>query len=213
MRIRFLIPFVASLTVLALARGLPLAADPAMTGAQAFVQELGTKAVDILDREGLAPDQRVEAMRSLFNDYFDVPGISQWVLGRHWRRATDEQIKAYRELFEDFIVYGYARRFGAYAGERLQINRAIAEADGMTLVHSEVARPGGQGAVQVEWRVEQQGGVLKIRDVVVEGVSMAQTQRSDFAAAIQQKGGSIDGLLDTLRQKIAELKAEVEKSG
>jgi len=70
----------------------------------------------------------------------------------------------------------------------------------VTLVQSEVFKPGSQPA-RVDWRVRTAGGQPKIVDVVVEGVSMAVTQRSEFAAVIQRSGGRVAGLLTALRDK------------
>ena len=74
-----------------------------------------------------------------------------------------------------------------------------------SIVYSELVRPQGDGVIRVDWRVRQNGDIYKIVDVYVEGISMGQTQRSEFASVIKQKGGTIEGLLQVLRTKVSAL--------
>jgi phospholipid transport system substrate-binding protein len=71
-------------------------------------------------------------------------------------------------------------------------------------VSSQVARPGGGPPIRIDWRVTDYGGSYKINDVVVDGVSMAITERSEFASVIQRNGGSVQDLLTMLRAKTAD---------
>ena len=71
------------------------------------------------------------------------------------------------------------------------------------IVASEIIRPSGAPPVKVEWRLTDQHGTYKIRDVAVDGISMAVTQRSEFASVIQRNGGQVQGLIAMLRDKTA----------
>lgn len=86
-----------------------------------------------------------------------------------------------------------------YLGEQFRVTGERPDGE-VTLVQSEVFKPGSQPA-KVDWRVNTAGAQPKIVDVIVEGVSMAVTQRSEFAAVIQRNGGNVDGLISALRQK------------
>jgi phospholipid transport system substrate-binding protein len=176
------------------------AAQPAAAAEspKALVEMLGDKAIRSLTGN-VQREERESRFRTLLREGFDVPAIGRFTLGRYWRQASPAQQQEYLTLFEKFIVQAYAARFAEYSGEQFKVTGERADGDA-TVVQSEVAKPGAQPA-KVDWRVAQTGGQPKIVDVVVEGVSMAVTQRSEFASVIQRNGGNVEGLLKALRQK------------
>lgn len=184
-------------------------AAPLGQEAQDFIRNLADQTVTVLDDDNLSTEVRVKRMGDLFTRNFAVDYIAQWVLGRYWRSASPAERQEYVRLFKDFIVYGYAQRFSDYAGQKLQVRSATPVSDDTVIVRSEIVQGGGQKNIQVDWRVTRENGGFQIRDVSVEGVSMAQTQRSDFTATVQNQGGTVAGLNRALRSKIAQLKAEL----
>ena len=183
--------------------------EPAMSAAaQALVKGFADDGVSLLEDRGASAEMRADRFRGLLKKYFATDAIARWVLGRYWNQLDSQQRTEYRRLFEDLVVYGYVKRFGEYTGERLRIVRTIAESDGQATVFSEIDRPAGGQPVRVDWRVGGRDGVYLITDVVVENVSLSQTWRSDFSATIQQ-GGGINGLLETLRTRTTQLKADL----
>jgi phospholipid transport system substrate-binding protein len=182
----------------------PAAAATGAEGAKAFIQALGDQAVETLKVE--SGDRRTEKMRALFTSYFAVPEIARWVAGSAWRKATEAERQEYGKLFEDYVVLAYTKRLSTYAGERFQILSTTAEGDAAFSVVSEILSPQGERSTRVDWRVESTGSGFKIQDVVVEGVSLRQTQRSDFQAVVQQRGGAFSGLIEALREKNDQLR-------
>lgn len=179
-------------------------AVPAPAGASAdpaqFIKSMGEKAINELTGPNVTEAERQERFRQLFTESFDVPTIGKFVLGRYWRTATDAERAEFLKLFEDFIVKSYAMRFADYAGESFDVQNTTGAADGASVVHSRINRKGAE-TIRVDWRVQQNQDRLAITDVIVEGVSMAVTQRSEFASVIQSKGGKVAGLIDALRAK------------
>lgn len=170
--------------------------------ATAFIQGMSDQAIASLTPPGISRDEREARARSLLNDNFAVPAIGQFVLGRYWRTASAEERAEYLRLFEDLIVGTYVDRFSRYSGERLRVGNAVTDEDsGDVMVYSEITRPAG-APVQVGWRVRRVPPSFKVVDVVVEGVSMGQTQRSDFASVIRNNGGSVAALLDEMRRRV-----------
>ena len=129
-----------------------------------------------------------------------MPGIARFVLGRYWKNATSEQQEEFVKLFEDYIALVYSSQLAAYSGETLKVTGSRADSEG-AVVASEIIRPTGSPPVKVEWRLTDQHGTYKIRDVAVDGISMAVTQRSEFASVIQRNGGQVQGLIAMLREK------------
>ena len=182
--------------VLAPALPATAAADPA-----AMISTLGSRALEVLGK-GATQAQRTERFRELLREDFDVPGIARFVLGRYWNTATEEQRAEYVKLFEDYIAMAYATRLAEYTGEKFKVTGSRPDADG-AIVSSQIVRPGGAAPVKVDWRLTGRSGVYKISDVAVDGISMAVTQRSEFASVIQHNGGQVQGLITMLRQKTA----------
>ena len=175
---------------------LAAAADPA-----AVITNLGNRALEVLGKSA-TPAQRVARFHELFREDFDVPGIARFVLGRYWKTATTEQQGEFTKLFEDYIALVYSSQPAAYSGETLRVTGSRADPEG-AIVASEIIRPSGAPPVKVEWHMTDQHGTYKIRDVAVDGISMAVTQRSEFASVIQRNGGQVQGLIAMLREKTA----------
>lgn len=172
-------------------------------GAADFVRTFGEEAIAVLADGSLSDSVRQAEFRRLFTAGFDVPVIGRFVLGKHWRKATEAQRSEYAALFEDFIVATYARRLDAYTNESLKVGKARYDGD-KAIVLSQILRPGAN-PIQVHWQLRRNGERWYFVDIVVEGLSMALTQRSEFGAVIQ--GGGIEGLLAKLREKSAQIRS------
>jgi phospholipid transport system substrate-binding protein len=191
-----LISTVIAIPLLILASNGALAAGK---NADEFIRTVGQEAIESLTGKEMSDVQRQKGFRSILNRTFEVPLIAKFTLGRYWRRASKVQQKEYVQLFEDFIVLAYTARFKDYSGEAFTVGkvREIDERD--ALVQSLLILKDGRKIV-VYWRVRGKSEP-KIIDVIVEGISMAITQRDEFSAIINQNGGKIDGLLTALRKK------------
>jgi phospholipid transport system substrate-binding protein len=172
------------------------AADPT-----ALISNLGSRALEVLGKDA-TQSQRVERFRQLLREDFDIPGIARFVLGRYWNIATEEQRTEFTKLFENYIAIAYATRLAEYTGEKFKVTGSRRDADG-AIVTSQIVRPQGAAPVKVDWRLTGRDGAYKISDVSVDGISMAVTQRSEFASVIQHNGGQVQGLLTMLREKTA----------
>lgn len=138
--------------------------------------------------------------QKLLKNNFDMNTIARFALGRYWKTASQAQRDEYMKLFETMILNVYSSRFSEYKGEKLSVEGSRPEGKNDILVNSTVAPENGQ-QIKVDWRVRLKNGQYKIVDVIVEGVSMSLTQRSDFSSVIQRGGGDINVLLDHLRQQ------------
>jgi phospholipid transport system substrate-binding protein len=170
------------------------AADPT-----ALISNLGREALAVLGK-GTNESQRVARFRELLREDFDVPGIARFVLGRYWNTATEEQRAEFVKLFENYVAAAYATRLAEYAGEQFKVTGSRPDGDG-AIVSSQILRPAGSAPIKVDWRLTGRNGNYKISDVSVDGISMAVTQRSEFASVIQHSGGQLQGLIAMLREK------------
>lgn len=201
-RTRFLAAGLVILVAL-LAWGNRAQATEKATQATRFIEGLAGEAVNALTASDVSPDEREQLFKNLLNDNFAVTTIGQWVLGRYWAKATAEERREYLQLFEEMIVVTYLNRFKRYSGESLVVTRALVDDEsGDAMVFSQIQRPSGSQPLDIAWRVRPKGDSFKIVDVSVEGVSMSQTQRTEFASVIRRNGGQIEGLLAEMRQKV-----------
>ncbi len=176
------------------------------TGAKKFIESLAGEALTSLTIKEQPRPERVVKFRKLFHEYFAHKTIAAWVLGRYWRQATREQKQEYFKLFEELLVETYVDRFARYPNAELQVSNALGSGGRDVVVSSRLNRSDGQPPVKVDWRLRAREGKYKVIDLIVEGLSMGQTQRSEFASVIRQNGGTVEGLLDELRKKIKKMK-------
>jgi phospholipid transport system substrate-binding protein len=177
-----------------------------------FVRGFSDRAIAMLSNETLDDEARTQEFRRLLRTGFHLEVIGKFVLGRYSRAADQSERAEFGRLFEDYIVASYARHFSEYGGERLVVDGGRPKGKSGAIVSSRIVRP--QGApFQVEWRLRRGAEGWRIIDVVVEGVSMAVTHRSEFSSVIASRGGSLGGLLEVLRDKTAQPQAHAAADG
>jgi phospholipid transport system substrate-binding protein len=173
--------------------------------AKTFIANLAQQAISSVAAKQISDKERNDRFRSLFVSAFDLPEISRFVLARYWRSASAEQQQDFIKLFEELQVLNWAQRFKDYKGEALQVTGSTGDGDQGFSVDTSMQRPSGQ-ALPVTWKVHQgANGQLQVTDIIVEGVSMCITQRSDYNSLLQSNGGKFDALLAALRGKISQL--------
>lgn len=197
---RRLLATAAMLAATALLPGSPVAQPSSFA---AFIQRLGDDAIALLEQKGITPSEAENNVRRLLRTGFAVPQIGRFVMGRYWRDMSAAQRDQYLNLFEDYIVKTYASKLSLYAGVRFQVTGERPDGDG-AVVNTEVRTPDGT-PLNVQWRMRTVQDQPQIIDVVIEGVSMALTQQSEFASVIRQNGGDIDALVNELRRKVEAL--------
>ena len=193
--------FIAALVGVGLSSG-PAKADEFGAGAKKFIEILTSDAISMLTVEDISKTERADRFRRLMNENFAIKGIAKFVIGRHWRKATESEKKEFLQLFEDLLVDTYADRFAKYSGEKLLVKKSEVRGKGDALVHTIMIRVDGAKPLKVTWRVRGKKGIYKIVDIMVEGISMVVTQKSEFASFIQKNGGSLGPLLIELRKRI-----------
>ncbi len=176
-------------------------ADASLDGARKFIENLAAQATEKLGDEAITAKERQKRFQSLLTGHFDIPTIGRWVLGKHWRKATPAQRRQYMRLFENMVVNTYADRFLELSEDIFKVVRVSAKGKRDIIVRSKLERPKRDSTIQLDWRVRARDGKFKVVDVMAEGVSMGQTQRSEFSSVIRNNGGTIDGLLAELSKR------------
>jgi len=191
----------------------PAAAETLEADATSYLRGLADETRESLAIEDAAQAQRTARFRRLFKARFDVAAIGRRILGHHWRTASQAERIEFLGLFENLMVVSYVDRFQKYAGQELNITKALAQNGKSVVIYSEIRLPDTDKPVRVNWQVARRAGAqFKIHDVVVEGASLSATFRADFGSIIRQKGGTVAGLLAALREKTASLEKTEPKT-
>ena len=163
-----------------------------------FIQTLADTALASITGKQLSDEETTARFRTLLRENFDLKSIGRFALGPYFNSATPAQREAYQAAFENMIVDSYAIRFRDYTGGSLKAGRVMQQGND-TLVDSQIVQTNGAPPIGVTWRVRNETGGMKIVDVAVEGVSMSQTERSEFSSLIEQHGGQVQPLIDALQ--------------
>jgi phospholipid transport system substrate-binding protein len=169
-----------------------------------FLQDLQDDAINLLSGPTLSDGDREQEFRHLFNNNFDLPAIGRFVVGRYWKRASDEEREDFLKVFEDAMVQRFLPFFSEDNSDlRLEFNGAHKDErhEGMYIVNSVLPRDDAE-PVRVAWRVRYRDAGPRILDIVIEGASMAITLRSEYSSFVKANGGKVAKLTESLREKV-----------
>lgn len=181
----------------------PAAAATDPMGAQEFVDTFIQRGLEALQAEDSAA-QKLATGKQLMADNFDLPAISRFVLGRYGRRVEKEKLEEYQLVYFNYVTHTYLAKLAGTTENSYAVKVVGSEAfnQGDALVKSEVTQPKGGDTLEMGWRVRSYGDSYRIVDMLIAGVSLAVTQRSEFGSILKKDG--LDGLIMAMREKSAE---------
>ena len=159
------------------------------------------KAINSLTDNSITQNEKEKRFGKLFDENFDVPSICRFVLGKYWKSATANQKKEFFVTFRNYMVKTYSSRFNEYSGEKLSLlNYENEQNPKLFVVYTALNRP-NDPPIKVDWRVGLKKNRYVILDIVIEGISLAVTQRSEFVSVIDHNDGNLDNLIKLLKEK------------
>jgi phospholipid transport system substrate-binding protein len=168
--------------------------------ASKYVEKLGDTALTTISNKSFSKDQKQAKLDALFSENVDFNWVGRFVMGRYWRQMTEAQKSRYLKEYKKFLIVHYTSRFTDYTSGSFKITNTQDDSDGEYTVGMQiVSSDKGAQPVLVDYRVRAEAGGFKIFDVIVEGVSLITTQRSEFGAVLNDKG--IDHLIEQLAAK------------
>ena len=166
-----------------------------------YVMEITETAINTLTNKSVDQNKKEAQFGKLFDKNFDIPSISRFVLGKYWKQASLDQKKNFIKAFRNYIVKTYSSRFNEYSGEQLKLIDFENESNPkIFLVHTILERQDAP-VIKVDWRIGKKKDRFVILDIIIEGISLAITQRSEFVSVIDQNEGNIDKLISILKEK------------
>ena len=164
-----------------------------------FVQSTVNRAADTLGGN-LSKEERIEELKKIAKDTVDIRGIGFYSLGSHRKGLSDEKKEEYSKLFENYFMTSFSSRLAEYSNPVIEVNSKEKINENYTLVSSTLVATEKRPAIKIEWRIYTKNPDKPlIRDLIIEGLSLARTQKEEFNSIIQGAGGDVEALLDNLR--------------
>jgi len=166
--------------------------------ADVFVQSTVNRAAKTLGGT-LTKEERVEKLKDIARDTVDIDGIGFYSLGAHRKNLTEEQIATYKKVFSEYFLKSFSSRLAEYSNPEIEVNSKRVVNKNYTIVSSTLVATDSRPKVSIEWRVYTKNpDNLLIRDLIIEGLSLARTQKEEFSSIINSNDGKIEPLLKNL---------------
>ena len=163
-----------------------------------FVQSTVNRASKILS-ENLSKEKKIEELKKIAVETVDIKGIGFYTLGSTRKNLSDEQKKKYSKLFEKYFLKSFSSRLAEYTNPEIDVFGKEVLSDNYTIVNSLLIGTSERPEVKIDWRIYTKSKENPlIRDLIIEGLSLARTQKEEFSSILDSNDGNINALFDTL---------------
>ena len=163
-----------------------------------FVQSTVNRASKILS-DDISKDQKIEELKKIAKDTVDINGIGYYTLGPARKSLNDTQKKQYSILFEKYFLKSFSSRLAEYTNPEIDVNSKEVLNKNYTLVNSTLKATKERPEIKIDWRVytKDKDNPL-IRDLIIEGLSLARTQKEEFSSILSSNNNDINQLINKL---------------
>ena len=167
-----------------------------------FVQSTVNRASQILS-DNISKESKIEELKKVALDTVDIQGIGFYTLGKFRKNLSDEQKQKYSELFKEYFLKSFSSRLAEYSNPKIDVQSQEKLSDTYTIVSSILVATSERPEVKIQWRVyTKDPDKPLIRDLIIEGLSLARTQKEEFSSIIQSNDGDIQALFSNLKKFI-----------
>ncbi len=165
-----------------------------------FVQSTVNRASKILS-ENLTKDKKIEKLKIIAKETVDIEGIGFYTLGSKRKELNDNMKEKYSKLFEQYFLKSFSSRLAEYTNPEIDVNGKEVLNENYTIVNSLLKGTSERPEVKIDWRIytKNQENPL-IRDLIIEGLSLARTQKEEFKSILDTNDGDINVLFETLEK-------------
>ena len=165
-----------------------------------FVQSTVNRAAKTLGGN-LTKDERIEKLKEIAKDTVDINGIGFYTLGAYKKTISDAQMKQYKTLFEQYFLKSFSSRLAEYSNPEIEVTSKKKLNENYTMVSSILVGTEQRPEVNIDWRVYTKNPSNPlIRDLIIEGLSLARTQKEEFSSIIESNDGDIKALFESLKK-------------
>jgi len=163
-----------------------------------FVQSTVNRAAETLSSNA-SVEEKVETLKDIAKETVDVRGIGFYSLGSHRKGLSKDQLKEYEKVFKEYFLKSFSSRLSEYSNPMIEVNSKKKINDNYTIVSSTLVATDTRPQVKIDWRIYTKNpDNLLIRDLIIEGLSLARTQKEEFSSIINSNDGKIEALIKNL---------------
>ena len=163
-----------------------------------FVQSTVNRASKVLS-DNISKDQKIEELKKIAKDTVDIKGIGFYTLGSARKNLNDSDKKIYTDLFEQYFLKSFSSRLAEYTNPEIDVYGKELLSDKYTIVNSLLKGTQERPEVKIDWRIYTKNSERPlIRDLIIEGLSLARTQKEEFSSILNTNEGDINALFKTL---------------
>ena len=167
-----------------------------------FVQSTVNRASKVLG-DNLSKDQKISELKSIAAETVDIKGIGMYTLGSYRKVLSEDQKEEYHVLFKQYFLKTFSSRLAEYSNPEIEVRSKKKLNENYTMVSSVLVSTDQRPEVNIDWRIYTKNpDNLKIRDLVIEGLSLVRTQKEEFASIIESNDGDIIALFTSLKKFI-----------
>ena len=167
-----------------------------------FVQSTVNRAAKTLGGN-LTKGERIEELKKIAKDTVDINGIGNYTLGSYRKTISAAQIEQYKILFEQYFLKSFSSRLAEYSNPEIEVTSKKKLSENYTMVSSILAGTEQRPEIKIDWRIYTKNkNTPVIRDLIIEGLSLARTQKEEFSSIIESNDGDINALFTVLREFI-----------
>ena len=167
-----------------------------------FVQSTVNRASQALNNK-FSKEEKINKLKSIAKETVDIKGIGFYTLGAYRKQMNADQLKTYATLFEQYFLKSFSSRLAEYSNPEIEVNSKKKLNEKYTMVSSTLVATNQRPEVKIDWRIYTKNPEKPlIRDLIIEGLSLARTQKEEFSSIIQTNDGDINALFDTLKKFI-----------
>ena len=165
-----------------------------------FVQSTVNRASKLLS-ETISKDEKIEKLKLIAKDTVDIKGIGFYTLGAVRKNLSDENKKKYSLLFEEYFLKSFSSRLAEYTNPEIDVFGKEVLNKNYTIVNSILKATNERPEIKIDWRIYTKNPEQPlIRDLIIEGLSLARTQKEEFASVLNNNDGDINALFKTLEE-------------
>ena len=168
--------------------------------ADVFVQSTVNRASNILSKD-ISKEKKVEQLKIIANETVDITGIGFYTLGQKRKSLNDNEKTKYSKLFKEYFLKSFSSRLAEYTNPEINVYDKEVLSPNYTIVNSILIGTDERPEVKIDWRVYTKNPQNPlIRDLIIEGLSLARTQKEEFASILNSNDNDIKALFNTLEE-------------
>ncbi len=165
-----------------------------------FVQSTVNRASKLLG-EDISKDQKIEKLKLIAKETVDIKGIGFYTLGVKRKSLSGDEKERYSKLFEEYFLKSFSSRLAEYTNPEIDVTNKEKLNDSYTIVNSVLKATKERPEINIDWRIYTKNpNNPLIRDLIIEGLSLARTQKEEFASVLSSNENDIQALFKVLKE-------------